>query len=193
MNRVTAASLHDLGALVVAHYPDRPDLALIVALRLLAGAGSARGITVSHSRGLLLTRRALLQVRSPRVPSSVNEARDLSDQLGGGMLLLGTPMPCIVISDGAYALDIAGTYRIGELDLPRRLLHGLATRHDTHHDHSLVDFPYGLTGVYASYHTTSPLNAALRLTSQLGPLMRRRIEHDLRQLEPTWRQLRDTA
>ena len=190
---VPIPSLHDLGALVTVNYPDRPDLALIAALRLLSAPGASRGITVMHARGALLTRKAVLKLRAPRLPGSVNEARSLSDRVGGGIALLGTPMPTILLVDGSTVLDITGSYRLEELDLPPHVLHGFAHTSTTSPDHTLVDFPYGLTGVYATYRTTSPLASALRLTSQLGPLTRRRLDHDLRQLEPSWRQLRHSA
>lgn len=184
--------LRDLGRLVTVHYPGRPDLALIAALRLLSLPGAGAGVVVAHGRGALLTRRAVLRLRGAPLPGSVNDGRTLSDAAGGGIALLGPPMPPVLLMDGSCVLDITGSYRVEELDLPRHVLHGATRTPAAGSTHTLVDYPYGLTGVYATGRTTSPLAAALRLMTQLGPLSRRRLEHDLRQLEPSWRQLRNT-
>lgn len=187
------ASLADLGALVTVYYPDRPDLAVVAALRLLAMAGGAPEVSVVFASGALLTRRVLHSLRSPTVPANVAEARRISDDAGGGLLLIGTPEPVVLLRSGPVVMDLATTYRLDDLGLPSKLLLGRTDTSRMQPGHAVVDFPYGLTGVYAYQRTESALSAAIKLRSQLGPLTKRRIDYDVQLLEPTWRQLRDCA
>lgn len=191
--QASCPSLADLGALVMAQYPDRPDLALVAALRLLAAPGGSRGITVAHATGALFSRRAINTMRVPRVPANVNEARDLNRATGGGLLLVGVPEPTIVLIGGGRLLDITTSYRIEDLGVPFRLLHGAARPASEHHRKTVADFAYGVTGVYTPGRVESPLSAALRLSSQLSPLTKRMLDRDVRLLEPAWRQLRESA
>ncbi len=185
-----ACDLRDLGRLVTVHYPDRPDLAMIAALRLLSLAGPATGVHVAYVRGALLTRRKRNGLR-PGSVSVIAETR--STERDREMLLIGESDLAILIVGADRALDIASTYRLAELDLPDRLLCGIHAPSAAARDHTLVDFPFGLTGVYRVERVDSPLAASYRLLSQLGPLNRRRLDFDLTQLDAMWRQLRDTA
>lgn len=188
----TSRLLTDLGALVSAQYPDRPDLAMAAALRLLAAPGASVGINVLEVRGVLLTRRALRILRSPRVPGSVNEARQLSDATGGGLLLIGSVEPAFVLVAGGVLADIQTSYRMEELEIPFRLLVG-ASRQGSDGGTTLADLPYGLTGAYLVDRVHSPLSAARVLTSELGALRARMLDRDVRLLAPAWQQLRNTA
>ncbi len=185
-------SLSDLGALVTVQYPDRPDLALIAALRLLSMSGPLPDISVGYVQGVVLTRKARTMLRSTPLAATVSEGQRLSEVVEGEALLVGPNEPALVILGHGLLLDVTTMYLLEELGLPARMLHGVSQQSGVP-DHLVVDFPYGLTGVYAIRRIDSPLAAAYRLMSRLGPMTRRRLEHDLQQLEPSWRQLRDTA
>lgn len=189
-NVTGACDLRDLGRLVTVHYPDRPDLALIAALRLLSLNGAATDIHVAYVRGALLTRRKRNGLRPGTVPV-IAESR--SADRDRNMLLVGESEPAILIVGPDLVLDIASTYRLAELDLPDRLLCGAHAPSTVARDHTLVDYPFGLTGVYRIDRVDSPLAASYRLLSRLGPLNRRRLDYDLTQLDAMWRQLHDTA
>jgi hypothetical protein len=180
-------SLEDLGKLVTVQYPDRPDLALIAALRLVAGEPGA--VSVAYVHGALLTRRATNALRRTPLDSVIAQGRHLSELVQGDALLIGESDLVPVILGPRSVLDIASTYHVHLLDLPPKLLLGDRRPSDST-QHTIVDYAYGLTGAYAIKRVDTPLAAAHRLIAQLGPLNRRRLEHDLRQLEPYWRQLR---
>lgn len=180
-------SLRDLGTLVTVQYPDRPDLALIAALRLLAISGASAEVRAVYVRGALLTRRTR---NSLRPAPTVDAARAAHDR---EILLVGDDAPAIVIVGPDSILDVTSTYHLAELDLPPRLLCGTHARSQTSSDHTLADYPFGLTGVYLMQRHDTPLAAAYRLLSRLGPLARRRLDFDLQHLEASWRQLQDTA
>lgn len=184
--------LLDLAALVTTQYPDRPDVAIAAALRLLSAPGASTGVTVLEVRGVLLTRRALRILRTPRVPTGVNEARQLADTTGGGLLLLGTVEPAFVLLADGMLVDIQGSYRMEELEIPFRLLAGTATQGASTRT-TIADLPYGLTGAYMVDRVHSPLSAARVLTAELGALRARMLERDVRSLEGAWLQLRNTA
>jgi hypothetical protein len=181
----------DLARLVTVQYPDRPDLALIAALRLLSSEppGSA---SVAYVQGALLTRRATNALRRVPLQMVIAEGRHLSDLVQAESLLIGESDLVPVILGPRSVLDITSSYRLHLLDLPPKVLVG-DRRPSESVRHTIVDFPYGLTAAYAVKRVDTPLAAAHRLTAQLGPLNRRRLEHDLRQLEPSWRQLTQTG
>jgi hypothetical protein len=182
--------LEELGQLVTVQYPDRPDLALIAALRLLAGEPG--GASVAYVHGAVLTRRATNALRSTPLQAVLAQGRHLSDLVQGDALLVGEADLIPLILGPRSVLDITSTYQLHLLDLPRKLLIGERRPSETNH-HAVVDYAYGVTGAYAVKRVDTPLAAAHRLMAQLGPLNRRRLEHDLRQLEPYWRQLRVPA
>ena len=119
----------------------------------------------------MLTRKARTMLRSTPLAATVGEGQRLSEVVEGEALLIGLNEPAIVVLGDELLLDVSTTYLLEELGLPARLLHGVSQRSGVP-DHLVVNFPYGLTGVYAIRRVDSPLAAAYRLMSRLGPMTR---------------------
>jgi len=190
-----ARCLADLGALVTLRFPGRPDLALLAALHLLSVPERPAGIQVAMAYGALLTRRATTTLHVPDdLPLNANEAERRAREVAaaGEMLLIGTPQLAVLFLARDTVLDIATSYRMTDLDVPFRPLLGV-TQHESRNRHrTVVDFPYGLTGVYSIEHVTSPACTARTLIRELEAGQRQMLDHDIRALELAWHQLRQT-